>query len=185
MGINESELKIVEYKMNSLLLLHNKYHSNEKEAKKNVHQLLNPSTNNMEIENNNNTKIPSSSNKNNIFIDETEMKTNIEKSDKFLRNKNSNNNIITKDIINNSFNDKKTPSFFHSFNKPRKRSYLELLSQSKNDSNKKTNNNLNNTVINVNVNNNSYYYLNNRDYNINSEEKYGIDFSKKKLFKKY
>ena len=46
------------------------------------------------------------------------------------------------------------------------------------------NNNQSNTVINLNINNNNYYYINNNKY-ISSEQKYGIDFSKKKTLKRY
>ena len=46
------------------------------------------------------------------------------------------------------------------------------------------NNSKSNTVINLNIYNNNYYYIKNNKY-ITSEQKYGIDFSKKKTLKKY
>ena len=61
--------------------------------------------------------------------------------------------------------------FHYSFKKPSKRSYLDLFTG--NNYNNKKENIINNTIINLNINNN-YYYLNNNKYNISSKEKYGI-----------
>ena len=58
-----------------------------------------------------------------------------------------------------------------------------MISKDINIDENENNNNKSHTVINLNINNNNYYYINNKY--ISSEEKYGIDFSKKKTLKKY
>ena len=72
--------------------------------------------------------------------------------------------------------------YFNSYKRPTKRNYLEAFPQSKYEKNKnddKTN------VYNLNINNNTYFYINNKVYNVNSEEKYGLDLLQNKRFKEY
>ena len=69
-----------------------------------------------------------------------------------------------------------------SFHKVKKRTYNEAFSQERY---KNENNNEKKNILNLNINNNNYYYINNNIYNVNSEEKYGYDFSKNKRFKEY
>ncbi len=66
--------------------------------------------------------------------------------------------------------------------KPKKRTHLEALTESKNI--KKINDDKNN-VVNLNISNNNYYYINNKIFNVSSEEKEDYDFSKNKSYKKY
>ena len=40
-------------------------------------------------------------------------------------------------------------------------------------------------VVNLNINNNNYFYINNKIYNTNNDEEYNIHFSKSKRFKDY
>jgi len=84
-----------------------------------------------------------------------------------------NKNLSSKD---NKHNNKDNLNF-HSLNKIKKRKYFDLINEN--------NNNQANTIINLNINNNNYYYINNISYNINSEAKYGLNFSKNKSFKQY
>ena len=197
--------------MNYLISTHNKYHSNEKaknDETNNNNIGLSIPNNMMEIENIKDIN-GNNDNKNNIsekqkLISENEKKTNIGKY-------NNENNIIYQNdeninIFNNknayfenckniNFNNivnklkkKNDASFSHTFKKPSKRNYLDLLSEYKNDENVKSNNinkNNNNTIINLNINNNNFYYINNSKYNISFEEKFGINFSKQKTLKKY
>ena len=71
---------------------------------------------------------------------------------------------------------------FKSFKKAKKRNYNEAFSQ---DRNKNVNNIDKKNIINLNINNNNYVYINNNIYNVNSEEKFGYDFSKNKRLKEY
>jgi len=171
--------------MNSLIILYNKYHSNDKKD----NNLINNSSNLMDLEINND--IHRNSDKNNM-LNESYKKINIGKSNENkninIFNYNNNNeysdNIINKNIntILNNVKKNNNESFFHNFKKPCRRSYLDLLSQNIYKKNKENNKN---TIINLNINNNNYYYINNNKYTIDSEEKYCIDFSKKKTLKKY
>ena len=195
--------------MNYLISTHDKYHSNEKRKNddtNNINQIL--SYNMMEIENNkdnnaNNDDKDISLKKEKIFY-ETEKKTNI--------GKYNNNNINCENENINIFNNKSAyfenckyisfenivnkikkindDAFSHTFIKPSKRNYLDLLSEYKNDESDKENNinknnNINKTIINLNFSNNNFYYINNSKYNISSEEKFGINFAKQKTLKKY
>ena len=201
--------------MNYLISTHNKYHSNKKrknendDINKNNISLSLPS-NMMEIENNKNIN-SNNDNKDNCFEKEkiyceTEKKTNIGKynnnyiycqNDENINIFNTNKNAyfencknINFDNIVNKIKNMNDETFSHTFKKPSKRNYLDLLSGYKNDENDKENNinknnKSNNTIINVNINNNNYYYINNRKYNISTEEKFGINFSKQKTLKKY
>ena len=187
--------------MNSLIYLHDKYHLNENR------ETINLNNNNSSFPNNlidlemNNDDNSNSEKKNDLFgidkkanIEENIYNINKEKSNINYDNNNNNNRHTFNLTIKNNDNilldsDKKlnNESLFHSFKRPCKRNYLELLSQNIyiNNNNNNSNDNKNNTIINLNINNNNYYYINNSNYNISSEEKYGIDFSKKKTLKKF
>ena len=186
--------------MNYLILMHNKYHSNEKkENNRNNFDFnhLHSSDNLMDIENSKDNKINNTIENNKLYFEnEKEINNGKYINNNELNYKNENLNKINsktaffqnfkKINFNNLFNDLKKlnkESILHSFNKPSKRKYLDLLKDNENKDDKII---INNTkVINMNINNNNYYYLNNSKYNINFKEKYGIDFSKQKAFKKY
>ena len=154
--------------MNSLILLHNKYPKNS--ANKN-----------------DNTK-------NNIDFDDNNDKFNdsIEKDKDDDNNKinnsyqisNSPNNIFDLSYIKNknlySMSNTKNQmgKYFHSYKRATKRNYLEAFPQNKNEKN-------NNNVFNLNINNNNYFYINNKVYNVGSEEKTGLDLLQNKRFKEY
>jgi len=185
--------------MNSLILIHNKYHSNENRDDNNdINSLMD-----IEIKDEKNNIINSNEDK---YYFDTEKKKNINGDNNISNNFNGqlsnsfnfsfgndlkindNNNLcnINYNIKNNNiFNNSKNFSngfFQHTFKKPSKRNYINMISKDIN-TDKNENNNKSHTVINLNINNNNYYYINNKY--ISSEEKYGIDFSKKKTLKKY
>ena len=160
--------------MNSLILLHNKYPKN--------------SANKNNIDNN----------RNSIDFDDNNEKLNnsFEKDNNDDKNKinnsyqisNSPNNIFdlsyikNKNLYNMSNTKNQMGKYFNSYKRPTKRNYLEAFPQSKYEKNKnddKTN------VYNLNINNNNYFYINNKVYNVNSEEKYGLDLLQNKRFKEY
>ena len=170
--------------MNSLINLHDKYHTNNK-----IEDNNNFTNNLMDLDTNNVININS---ENNNFFFENDTKTKFEKN---FFNINKENNNLNYCNNNNYFSDNKdnniiidsnkkcnNESLFPNIKKPCKRNYIDMLSQNIYSNN---NNNNNNTIITLNINNNNYYYINNSNYNISSEEKYGIDFSKKKIFKKF
>ena len=160
--------------MNSLILLHNKYPKNS--ANKN---------------NNDN-------NKNNIDLDDNNEKFNntFEKDNDDYKNKinnsyqisNSPNNIFdlsyikNKNLYNISNTKNQIGKYFHSYKRATKRNYLEAFPQSKNV---KNNNDDKSNVFNLNINNNNYFYINNKVYNVNSEEKLGLDLLQNKRLKEY
>ena len=185
--------------MDSLILIHNKYHSNERRDDNNeINDLMDIET--KEEKNNN-------SNEENKYCFNTEKKENINFNINNSINDNFNGKLFNNNFENNlkingnnnlfiDYNIKSKNIFgnsksFHSgyfhqtFKKPSKRNYLSMLSKDIfNEDYENNNNKKSNTVINLNINNNNYYYINNNKY-ISSEQKYGIDFSKKKTLKRY
>ena len=160
--------------MNSLILLHNKYSLNT------------PKNNNnkdiMDLEGSN-EKLNDSLEKDNEF-DKTKINNsfyinNINNTPNnifdlsYIKNKNRINNISDSKIL--------IEKFFHSYKKATKRTHLDAFSKNKNEKNIYDKNN----IVNLNINNNNYYYINNNVFNINSEEKYGHDFSKNKTLKEF
>lgn len=199
-GIDEEELKIIQYKMNYLILIHNKYHSNEKRENNIINfeednYLDSPNClmniKNIKVSNNNNTN-----EKNKLYF-ENEKQINIGKYKDSNElncisenvNKSKNNISFIQSCKNANFNNilNDIKKFYKesnlSFKKQSKRKYLDLLIDNEYKEEKIKNNNK--EVINLNINNANYYYLNNSKYNINSEKKYGFDISKQKTFKKY
>ena len=188
--------------MKSLIFIHNKYHSNENRDDNNeINDLMDIEMKDEKINNIN-------SNEDKYYFD-TEKKKNINSYNNISNNFNGqlNNSInysfdnnlkinddnnlcnINYNIKNNNiFRNSKNVNncfFHHTYKKPSKRNYLNMLSKDENtDDNENNNKDKGNTVINLNINNNNYYYINNNKY-ISSEQKYGIDFSKKKTLKKY
>ena len=188
--------------MNSLIFIHNKYHPNENRDDNNeINDLMEIE---MKDEKNNNIN----SNEDKYYFD-TEKKKNINGYNNISNNFNGHlnnsinysfdNNLKINDDNNlcninyyiknnNNFRNSKNVNscfFHHTYKKPSKRNYLNMLSKDENiDNNENNNKDKSNTIINLNINNNNYYYINNNKY-ISSEQKYGIDFSKKKTLKKY
>ena len=182
--------------MKSLIFIHNKYHSNENRDDNNeINDLMD-----IEIKDEKNNNFNSNEEK---YYFDTEKKKNIVSDINNTFNgqllyppyfTNDDNNLcnINYNIKNtNIFENSKNfiGGFFqHTFKKPSKRNYSNMISKdvniSENVNENNNNNNKNNTVINLNINNNNYYFINNNKY-ISSEQKYGIDFSKKKTLKKY
>lgn len=156
--------------MNSLILLHNKYHSNSPKKNDNEQETFDINDNNK--------------NYNSIEKDKEKDKININNSYQLTS---SPNNIFdlsylkNRNLYNNQNESNKLEKLFHTYRKPTKRTYNEAFSKSKND--KIMNNNEKNNIVNLNINNNNYYYINNNVYNISYEEEYGIDITKNKILK--
>ena len=189
--------------MNSLIIIHNKYHSNENRDDNNeINDLMDIEIKDEKINNinlNEDKYYFDPGKKKNIDDGDNNISSNFNRQ---LSNSfnccfgndlkiNDDNNLfnINYNIKNNNIfrNSKNVNScfFHHTYKKPSKRNYLNMLSQNENtDDNENNNKDKSNTVINLNINNNNYYYINNNKY-ISSEQKYGIDFSKKKTLKKY
>jgi hypothetical protein len=169
LGVSSEDLKIIEYKMNSLILLHNKYHSNDDKK-------------------NNNNDLDENNIKEKDTIEDDKQQEDFKNNINNFRDNNLPINIFdlsyikNKNILNNNLSDSKKFQGFHSYMKPKKRTHLEALTESKNI--KKINDDKNN-VVNLNISNNNYYYINNKIFNVSSEEKEDYDFSKNKSYKKY
>lgn len=154
--------------MNSLIILHNKYPKNSP-IKKNNNKYT------MDFDGNKSDKFNNSFEKNK---EENKIKMN-------SYHMNTPNNIFDLSYIKNknlyNYSDSKNnmEKFFHSYKRATKRTYLEAFSKYKNQKN----NNDKSNVVNLNINNNNYFYINNNMHNINDEEEYNIDFSKNKRFK--
>jgi len=160
--------------MNSLILLHKKYPSNPSKNKSNDDEQNDFFNNN---EKNNNDSFERNKENDSIKINNS------------FQISNSPNNIFdlsyekNKNNFNNMSDSKNyIGKLLKSFKKIKKRTYNEAFSQ---DRNKNVNNSEKRNVLNLNINNNNYYYINNNIYNVNSEEKTGYDFSKNKRFKEY
>ena len=170
LGIPSKDLKIIDYKMNSLILLHNKYHLNSPKKNDNDKEIYDFNDDNK--------------NYNSIQKDKEKDKININNS---YHISNSPNNIFdlsylkNKNAYNNQNESNKLEKLFHTYRKPTKRTYNEAFSKSKSDKN--INNNDKNNTVNLNINNNNYFYINNNVYNVSYEEEYGIDITKNKILK--
>ena len=160
--------------MNSLILLHNKYHLNSPKNNDNKEDSIDLEEN---INKNDNIN-------NNTFIDDNKEEENSKINNSFQTN-NIPNNIFDLSYMKNKnhynyMSDKKyIGKLFHSYKKATKRSHLEAFPNIKNYKNI---NDINN-IVNLNINNNNYFYINNNVYNVNSEEKYETNFSKSKRLK--
>ena len=155
--------------MNSLILLHDKYHQNS------------PNKNNKNKDNMdfcfNNDKFNDSFEKDkkddNIKINSSFQKTNIPNNIfdlSYMKNKN---------LLNMGDSKNNIGKYFYSYKKATKRSHYEAFSKDKYEKNAKDGD----KVVNLNINNNNYFYINNKIYNAIPDEKYYPDFSKK--FKGY
>ena len=156
--------------MNSLILLHDKYHQNS--PNKN-----NKNKDNIDFGFNNNDKFNDLFEKDkkddNIKINSSFQKTNIPNNIfdlSYMKNK----NLLNKGDSNNNIG-----KYFYSYKKATKRSHYEAFSKDKYEKNVKDED----KVVNLNINNNNYFYINNKIYNAIPDEKYYPDFSKK--FKGY
>ena len=156
--------------MNSLILLHDKYHQNSPNKK-------NKNKDNMDFGFNNNDKFNDFFEKDkkddNIKINSSFQKTNIPNNIfdlSYMKNK----NLLNKGDSNNNIG-----KYFYSYKKATKRSHYEAFSKDKYEKNVKDED----KVVNLNINNNNYFYINNKIYNAIPDEKYYPDFSKK--FKGY
>jgi len=156
--------------MNSLILLHDKYHQNS--PNKN-----NKNKDNIDFGFNNNYKFNDLFEKDkkddNIKINSSFQKTNIPNNIfdlSYMKNK----NLLNKGDSNNNIG-----KYFYSYKKATKRSHYEAFSKDKYEKNAKDED----KVVNLNINNNNYFYINNKIYNAIPDEKYYPDFSKK--FKGY
>ena len=156
--------------MNSLILLHDKYHQNSpNKNKKNKY--------NIDFDFNNNDKFNDSFKKDkkddNIKINSSFQKANIPNNIfdlSYMKNKN---------LLNISDSKNNMGKYFYSYKKATKRSHYEAFSKDKYEKNVKDED----KVVNLNINNNNYFYINNKIYNAIPDEKYYPDFSKK--FKGY
>ena len=190
--------------MNSLILIHNKYHSNENRDDNNeINDLMDIEIKDEKINNinpNEDKYYFDPGKKKNIDHGDNNISSNFNRqlnnsfnccfgNDLKINDDNNlfniNYNIKSNNFFNNSKNNFNNGFFQHTFKKPSKRNYLNMISKDiYTNENEDNNNNKSHTIINLNINNNNYYYINNNKY-ISSEEKYGIDFSKKKTLKKY
>ena len=156
--------------MNSLILLHDKYHQNSPNKNK-------KNKDNIDFDFINNDKFNDSFKKDkkddNIKINSSFQKANIP------------NNIFdlsymkAKNLLNISDSKNNMGKYFYSYKKATKRSHYEAFSKDKYEKNAKDED----KVVNFNINNNNYFYINNKIYNAIPDEKYYPDFSKK--FKGY
>ena len=155
--------------MNSLILLHDKYHQNS--PNKN-----NKNKDNIDFDFNNdkfNDSLEKDKKDDNIKINSSFQKTNIPNNIfdlSYMKNKN---------LLNISDSKNNMGKYFYSYKKATKRSHYEAFSKDKYEKNVKDED----KVVNLNINNNNYFYINNKIYNAIPDEKYYPDFSKK--FKGY
>ena len=156
--------------MNSLILLHDKYHQNS--PNKN-----NKNKDNIDFGFNNNYKFNDLFEKDkkddNIKINCSFQKTNIPNNIfdlSYMKNKN---------LLNMGDSKNNIGKYFYSYKKATKRSHYEAFSKDKYEKDVKDED----KVVNLNINNNNYFYINNKIYNAIPDEKYYPDFSKK--FKGY
>ena len=155
--------------MNSLILLHDKYHQNS--PNKN-----NKNKDNIDFDFNNdkfNDSFEKDKKDDNIKINSSFQKTNIPNNIfdlSYMKNK----NLLNIDDSKNNIG-----KYFYSYKKATKRSHYEAFSKDKYEKNVKDED----KVVNLNINNNNYFYINNKIYNAIPDEKYYPDFSKK--FKGY
>ena len=155
--------------MNSLILLHDKYHQNS--PNKN-----NKNKDNIDLDFNNDKFIDSfekDKKDDNIKINSSFQKANIPNNIfdlSYMKNKN---------LLNISDSKNNMGKYFYSYKKATKRSHYEAFSKDKYEKNVKDED----KVVNLNINNNNYFYINNKIYNAIPDEKYYPDFSKK--FKGY
>ena len=155
--------------MNSLILLHDKYHQNS--PNKN-----NKNKDNIDFDFNNdkfNDSFEKDKKDDNIKINSSFQKTNIPNNIfdlSYMKNK----NLLNIDDSKNNIG-----KYFYSYKKATKRSHYEAFSKDKYEKNAKDED----KVVNFNINNNNYFYINNKIYNAIPDEKYYPDFSKK--FKGY
>ena len=155
--------------MNSLILLHDKYHQNS--PNKN-----NKNKDNIDFDFNNDKFIDSfekDKKDDNIKINSSFQKTNIPNNIfdlSYMKNKN---------LLNMGDSKNNIGKYFYSYKKATKRSHYEAFSKDKYEKNVKDED----KVVNLNINNNNYFYINNKIYNAIPDEKYYPDFSKK--FKGY
>ena len=155
--------------MNSLILLHDKYHQNS--PNKN-----NKNKDNIDFDFNNdkfNDSFEKDKKDDNIKINSSFQKTNIPNNIfdlSYMKNKN---------LLNISDSKNNMGKYFYSYKKATKRSHYEAFSKDKYEKNVKDED----KVVNLNINNNNYFYINNKIYNAIPDEKYYPDFSKK--FKGY
>ena len=159
--------------MNSLILLHDKYPKNSPNKndknKDNIDLNFNKDKFNESFENDkkdDNTKINNSFQITNLPHNIFDLS--------YIKNKN---------LFNISDSKHNIEKNFYSHKKASKRSYYEAFykdkyEKSENDKNK-------DKVVNLNINNNNYFYINNKIYNTNNGEEYNINFSKSKRFKDY
>ena len=84
-----------------------------------------------------------------------------------------------KNLLNMGDSKNNIGKYFYSYKKATKRSHYEAFSKDKYEKNAKDGD----KVVNLNINNNNYFYINNKIYNAIPDEKYYPDFSKK--FKGY
>ena len=156
--------------MNSLILLHDKYHQNS--PNKN-----NKNKDNIDFGFNNNYKF------NDLF--EKDKKDDNIKINSSFQKANIPNNIFdlsymkNKNLLNISDSKNNMGKYFYSYKKATKRSHYEAFSKDKYEKNVKDED----KVVNLNINNNNYFYINNKIYNAIPDEKYYPDFYKK--FKGY
>ena len=155
--------------MNSLILLHDKYHQNS--PNKN-----NKNKDNIDFDFNNdkfNDSLEKDKKDDNIKINNSFQKANIPNNIfdlSYMKNKN---------LLNISDSKNNMGKYFYSYKKATKRSHYEAFSKDKYEKNAKDGD----KVVNLNINNNNYFYINNKIYNAIPDEKYYPDFSKK--FKGY
>ena len=155
--------------MNSLILLHDKYHQNS--PNKN-----NKNKDNIDFDFNNdkfNDSFEKDKKDDNIKINSSFQKANIPNNIfdlSYMKNK----NLLNIDDSKNNIG-----KYFYSYKKATKRSHYEAFSKDKYEKNVKDED----KVVNLNINNNNYFYINNKIYNAIPDEKYYPDFSKK--FKGY
>ena len=155
--------------MNSLILLHDKYHQNS--PNKN-----NKNKDNIDFDFNNdkfNDSLEKDKKDDNIKINSSFQKTNIPNNIfdlSYMKNKN---------LLNIGDSKNNIGKYFYSYKKATKRSHYEAFSKDKYEKNVKDED----KVVNLNINNNNYFYINNKIYNAIPDEKYYPDFSKK--FKGY
>ena len=155
--------------MNSLILLHDKYHQNS--PNKN-----NKNKDNIDFDFNNdkfNDSLEKDKKDDNIKINSSFQKTNIPNNIfdlSYMKNKN---------LLNMGDSKNNIGKYFYSYKKATKRSHYEAFSKDKYEKDAKDED----KVVNFNINNNNYFYINNKIYNAIPDEKYYPDFSKK--FKGY
>ena len=155
--------------MNSLILLHDKYHQNSPNKNNKNKDNIDFGFNNDKF----NDSLEKDKKDDNIKINSSFQKTNIPNNIfdlSYMKNKN---------LLNISDSKNNMGKYFYSYKKATKRSHYEAFSKDKYEKNAKDED----KVVNLNINNNNYFYINNKIYNAIPDEKYYPDFSKK--FKGY